>query len=254
VEAFTAGYQLLHLSTVDSTNAEAKRILQSASYQAHPTKLVISANEQTAGRGRYDRQWISESGNLYCSILSPVQLRVGDCPKLSFVSVIALKKTLEAYVSPDVNISYKWPNDLLVNGKKIAGILLEMDYIPGSTQQPVVIVGMGLNIKHHPENTSYPVTHLTEYSHTEVEVTVLLKQLITQFEMHKSILEQEGFTKIRQLWIENAQGLGTQIEVHLAKQHYSGIFTGLGQEGELMLLLNNGDEKQITAGDVFLSE
>lgn len=242
-------YTLFHLNTIDSTNEEAKRMLGSG-YRSPTKNFIVMAEKQTAGRGRKGRNWVSEKGNLYCTFVIEPSLSSSQCPLLSFVTLVALKKAIEPYINRG-KISYKWPNDLLVDDKKIAGILLEMDYVQGKRGQHVIVVGIGLNINSFPTNIEYEATKLSDYTDQTIALTPLIYRLIEQFDVHKCLLEQGKFSQIRDLWIQNAKGIGSRIEVRLANQHYYGIFERLGQAGELVLLLENGEKKQIVAGDVF---
>lgn len=142
-------WRIRRLVTTSSTNDDAKRAAEAGEGEG----LVVHALQQTAGRGRHGRTWHSPEGNLYCSAL----LRPGDARLFghySFVAALALADTVRAFV-PQVNITLKWPNDVLVNGKKIGGILLEAG-------EGWLVIGMGLNIRHYPDNAMYPATSLYE--------------------------------------------------------------------------------------------
>lgn len=234
------------LDEVDSTNEEAKR--RAFSKELGP--LWIGAARQTNGRGRRGRTWVSQEGNLFATGFYSWE-KGSNAANLSFVAALAVAKTLEHWV--DVSkISLKWPNDVLIDGDKACGILLESWVNEGLFQ---LAIGIGINILHAPDNTERPATfianHLKENTICPSPQSVF-QDLMTAFEEYYSILKAEGFSEIRKLWLKKAQGLGKAIIARTHDKEICGIFEFLGENGELFLRDNENKLHQINAGDVFL--
>jgi BirA family biotin operon repressor/biotin-[acetyl-CoA-carboxylase] ligase len=174
-------------------------------------------------------------------------------PLVSFLVAVALAETLESYIAPDL-ISLKWPNDVLVGGAKIAGILLEAG-------EGWLTIGVGVNLEHHPEGTPYPVTHLLEHIATNRLDTAepiyagpdpILAQLAQKIETGIHTLQTESFAPIREKWLSRAARQGEVVKVNLGKETVEGVFETLSENGALQLRLPNGTLRDIVAGDVLL--
>ena len=195
---------------------------------------VVMAATQTGGRGRYGRVWQSPIGNLYVSFVFESDPKRDQY--LSFITGLAVAESL-----PEFNVRLKWPNDVLLDGKKIAGILLE-------TAGDKIIVGIGVNLVSHPDkNMLYPCDDLQG----KLIPMQLVRRLMIQYEALFSIFEQKGFKKIRARWLDLAVGVGETISVHLPTQELVGVFKGISDEGALCLKVGK-TLHTITAGDVFL--
>ena len=213
----------------------------------------VRADRQTKGRGRRGRDWVSKGGNLFASGLYPWTSDPSLKPLSSFVVALAVAQTLESYIDPDL-IRLKWPNDVLVGGAKIGGILLEAG-------DGWLTIGIGLNLEHHPEGQPYPVTHLLahipELDMEEAEPIYagpdpILAQLAHFITLGLNTLQTEGFGTIREAWLSRAARLGETITVNLDKEQIIGTFETLGENGALRLRLVNGTLRDILAGDVLL--
>ena len=141
-----ASYQLVRLDSVDSTNEEARRL---AASEAAVDGTLVWALSQTAGKGRRGRAWESPGGNLYCSILLRPDCAAAKAAQLSFVAAVAVVEAVTDIAGPALEVRCKWPNDVLVGGRKISGILLESEAGAGDEVEWVV-VGVGVNVAHHP--------------------------------------------------------------------------------------------------------
>jgi BirA family biotin operon repressor/biotin-[acetyl-CoA-carboxylase] ligase len=234
------------LDEVDSTNEEAKR----RAFLGELGPIWIGAACQTVGRGRRGRSWTSERGNLFATGL--YSLKNGkDAANLSFVTAIAVAKVLETWVEND-KIALKWPNDVLIDGKKVCGILIESWVNDGLFQ---LAIGVGTNIIHAPIDTERPATYIaahlkpTAISPSPQEA---LTRLAAAFQDNLEILNTFGFSEIRKLWLNKAQGIGKTIVARTHNSEICGTFEFLGENGELCLRDNNNILHQITAGDVFL--
>lgn len=215
--------------------------------------IWVRAGSQNAGRGRSGRQWVSKPGNLYASGLYPWSGEAWLKPLCSFVVALAVADTLAQYIDPDI-ISLKWPNDVLVEGAKIAGILLEAG-------DGWITMGVGINLEHHPEGLPYPVTHLLAHIADSVLDDAeplytgpdpILASLAQNVSAGLLKLQQEGFAPIREAWLKRASRLGEKVTINLGEETLSGVFETLSQNGALQLRLSNGSLKDILAGDVLL--
>lgn len=205
----------------------------------------LRAERQTAGRGRLGRDWASREGNLYTSTL--VRLRPGDPPAatIALVAAVALDEVVGAYAAPD-RLQLKWPNDLLLDGAKLSGILLERS-------GEAVIVGIGVNLAHHPEGLGRPVTSLAAAGFGAPDPAGFLLDLAAAFERWLGRWRQEGLAAVRTRWVERAHPKGTALSVRLpGSEPLDGLFDGLGEDGALKLRLPDGSVRTIHAGDVFM--
>ncbi|MGQ0659815.1 biotin--[acetyl-CoA-carboxylase] ligase [Sphingosinicella sp.] len=199
--------------------------------------IWLRAERQTGGKGRQGRTWLSPPGNLYASTI--VRLRPGDppAPTLALVTAVALHEVLAPF-APDATI--KWPNDLLIRGAKVAGILLER-------VDDAVIAGFGVNIAHHPEGLPRPATSLSALAGTAPAPAALLENLARNFSRWLVRWRQEDLARVRAAWLTAAHALGTV----LSTPEGEGLFDGLDESGALRLRLADGSIRLVHAGDVF---
>ncbi|WP_066515558.1 biotin--[acetyl-CoA-carboxylase] ligase [Sphingobium cloacae] len=212
--------------------------------QGVPEGSWLRAGRQTGGRGRMGRSWESPSGNLYGSTV--VRLRDGDPPPHTLALVAA--NAVHALVAPlaEGQARIKWPNDVLVDGAKIAGILLER---VGDT----VVVGIGVNVKDHPRDLDRPVTSLAVQGAGEAEAGALLERLAALFAHWLAIWRAQGLEPVRTHWLLNAHPAGASMRVNQPDgQVLEGRFETLDRDGMLILRLANGDMHAIHAGDILL--
>ena len=204
----------------------------------------LRAGRQVGGRGRMGRSWESPSGNLYCSTL--VRLRAGDPPAHLLALVAA--NAVHALVAPlcDGQARIKWPNDILVDGAKIAGILLER-------AGDAIVVGIGVNVVGHPTGLDRPVTSLAAQGADIAEAGALLDRLAQLFGHWLAIWRAQGLEPVRAHWLLNAHPTGTAMRVVQPDGGtIEGSFDTLDQQGMLILRLANGDTRAIHAGDILL--
>jgi BirA family biotin operon repressor/biotin-[acetyl-CoA-carboxylase] ligase len=241
-----AGVRLAAYDTLGSTNAEALALARAGAHGP----LWVTARQQTAGRGRRGNAWTSEPGNLFASLLLTDAVPAGRAPELCFVAALALHDAV-GDVTPALRtkLQVKWPNDLLIDGAKFAGILIEAETIQG--KPPAVAIGIGVNCAHHPGDTSYPATDLAACG-VAVTPEALLTGLAraTQARLAQWDLGA-GFAGVRADWLARAAGLGGDIRVRLPGRELSGTFETLDRMGRLMLRLPAGTLEAITVGEVF---
>jgi BirA family transcriptional regulator, biotin operon repressor / biotin---[acetyl-CoA-carboxylase] ligase len=267
-------WNITKFDEVSSTNTELKMIPNAE------VGTVIVADKQTAGRGRHGRSWISEVGNLYASFLLPIH-QTGQGAQLGFLLGLAASEAISSCPPleegrdhkvipggmggdldlPPPNLSLpnsappqgwgnkaalKWPNDLLLNGKKCGGVLLEN--MP--KRNDVAIAGIGINISSYPDDVMFPATSLSENS-IKTESLELLAEICTNLSLLLSALVTEGFSEIRNQWLKKAAFIGEKIHINMPDGQIHGVFKDLDASGAI-ILMTEGGEKVISAGDVFL--
>ena len=225
-----AGYRLVGLRRIDSTNAEALR--RAAAGTPHGT--VILADEQEAGRGRRGRRWFSAPGNLYMTIL--VRPPEGHAvAQLSFVAAVALGEALAA----DTDFRFKWPNDLLVEGRKIAGILIEAD-------GDAAAVGIGVNTARTPGEVDDSAGDLGGRR----RASGLAGDICRAFDPWYRRWLAEGLAPVSEAWFARAAGIGEEVFAESARGPVSGRFERLAADGALVIVDARGTETEIAAGEV----
>lgn len=239
------GFRRRHFDTVGSTNADCLE----AARHGDAGQLWITGSVQTGGRGRRGRAWVSERGNLYASLLlidpGPRE-RLGDLP---MVCATALADAVEAATGAYGLVKLKWPNDLLVDGAKISGILLESEMLADGRN--AVVCGFGVNCAHHPSLPNYLATDLAELGY-RIDPDALFDRLATAMAQRLAIWGRgTGFAPIRMAWLERAAGLGEPIVVRLANNEHEGVFRDIDAEGRLVLERAGEADLIISAGDVF---
>jgi BirA family biotin operon repressor/biotin-[acetyl-CoA-carboxylase] ligase len=236
-------FDLVALDSIDSTNDEARRRAAAGA----PAGTLVWAREQTAGRGRRGRSWHSPAGNLYLSLILQPGCRPAEAGQLGFVAAVALAETLAALLPEPERIRLKWPNDVLVEGRKISGILLETAAPSGT-----VILGMGVNVGRRPQESLYPTASLLELGLDDAEPAAVLEGFAPRFLAWYETWRDEGFAAVRQAWLSRAVGLGESIVVRLDNETVTGRFAALDESGALALELPEG-RRLIAAGDVFFT-
>jgi BirA family biotin operon repressor/biotin-[acetyl-CoA-carboxylase] ligase len=236
-----AGCHLIPLDSVGSTNEEAKALARSGAEAG----TVVWAREQVAGRGRHGRTWASPRGNLYLSILQRPDCRPADAPQMGFVTGVALADALGKLT--DIPVALKWPNDLMINGKKASGILLEST-ANADGRLTWLIIGVGVNVEIFPPELP-DVTSLLEAGAT-VSVENLLSVFLERLFWYTEQWRQHGFQAIREQWLSFALPAGTEMRVRLPEGDVFGRFSGIDARGSLLLDTDNGS-RRIDMGDVF---
>jgi BirA family biotin operon repressor/biotin-[acetyl-CoA-carboxylase] ligase len=237
------GFTLHAHDEIDSTNEEARRLAAAGA----PHGTVVWARRQTAGRGRRGRSWVSEPGNLFVSFLLRPSRPAAEAAQISFLSALAVGEALDRFRPVDTALAYKWPNDVLLDGSKVSGILLE-SAAGGPSGLAWLVVGIGINLAHHPDDVERPAAHVGAGAKPEAVLAVLAERLAHWL----ARWEREGFGPARDVWLARAAGLGGPVTVRLANETLDGLFEGLGPDGTLALLLPDGSRRAIAAGDVFL--
>ena len=238
-----AGVRHMNYETLGSTNAEALALARAG--ERGP--LWISARTQSAGRGRRGSHWGSPAGNLHATLLLSEPSPPALAPQLSFVAALAALDAIAAcapQLGPDLKV--KWPNDLLVEKAKVAGILIEGESEPTFA----VAIGIGVNCVAHPDNADYPAADLAGLGALVVP-DALLQELARAMQRRLAQWKSGlGFSATRADWLKRAAGLGETLHVRLPERELSGRFQGLDDTGRL-LLDQAGRVTPVTAGEVF---
>jgi BirA family transcriptional regulator, biotin operon repressor / biotin---[acetyl-CoA-carboxylase] ligase len=219
-----------HYATIDSTNTEARRLFEAG--ERGP--LWLLADEQTAGRGRLERKWVSERGNCYSTLIVPMTANRGT---IGFAVALAVADVAARYAE---NVALKWPNDVLVNGAKVSGILCEV------LSPDTIAVGCGINVAHAPQGLAYPATHLNNANREDV------------FANYRSCLSHwlniwcTNFATVRAAWISRAIGIGEQTSMIVGEQTHSGTYEGIDDSGAIILSAPNGVSRTFHAGDLVI--
>lgn len=241
------GFRLKAFDSVGSTNDEAKAFARSGAFEG----TIVWAKRQDAGRGRRGRAWTSPEGNLYTSTILRPGRSAAEAAQISFVAALAIADTAESVLPESAEVRCKWPNDVLVNGRKVSGILLESEGEPTGGLVWLVL-GVGINLRHFPESTEFAATSLAAEGAPTMVPGALLEVYADQLARWYGAWIDHGFGPIRDAWLRRAKGLGEPIVVRLSDRTLTGTFADLDSDGVLLLDRDDGAGRQrIAAGDVF---
>jgi BirA family transcriptional regulator, biotin operon repressor / biotin---[acetyl-CoA-carboxylase] ligase len=235
-------FRLLDYDRLGSSNDEAKTLARGGA--THGT--VVWARRQDAGHGRRGRAWISPEGSLAASFILRPDCMPFAAAQLGFVAALGLGDALAPHVPA---LRYKWPNDVLVDGSKISGILLESETGPAGTLSWIV-VGIGVNIVDHPRDTEIPATSLCAVGCRDIDAATLLGLLASSLLRWYETWLRDGFAPVRAAWLARAAGLGEAIAVRLPHETIGGRFAGL-DEGGALILESDAGSRRISAGEIF---
>lgn len=243
-----AGYDRRVLAEIDSTNAEAARL---AGTLAGPTWIL--AVRQTAGRGRRGRAWADPPGNFAATLVMPADAVTGAPALRSFVAALALADALTRTTARPEAITLKWPNDVLLNGAKVAGILLETTG-QGSAAGPLAI-GIGVNLVHAPdpgtlEDGASAPTSVLSATGADIDPETFLSLLAPAFARWEDALRQHGFAPLRRAFLDRAARLGAPITARTLRDTLTGTFTDIDETGALVLTTAKG-RTAVQAADIF---
>ena len=240
------GWRHLSLGCVGSTNHEALKCANAGD----TGRLWVTAVEQTEGRARRGRSWVSEPGNLYASLLIIDLAEPEALATLPLVVSLALHGALvDARPELAPRLKIKWPNDILLDGKKLSGILLEAQ--PDSFGRVAVIIGCGVNCRHFPEDPLYPATSLVA-SGVELDADELFSALALAMARELRVWSSgQGVAITRRDWLDRCHGLGQQIVARFTDREITGKFVDLDDEGLLLLCDNEKQIHRISAADIF---
>jgi len=238
------GYELLCYEAIGSTNDEAKRLARNGA----AANTIVWAGEQTAGRGRRGRTWQSPRGNLALSLILRPRCAPAHAAQLGFVAALALADALDPRLPPGTTLGFKWPNDVLVGGRKLAGILLESE--PSAAGLDFLVVGVGANLAAAPTEVEFPATSLADQGIAPPSPADVLAGFIEAFDRWERHWRERGFPPLRAAWLARAVARGAAIRVRLPDGSFDGRFLDLDEDGAL-LVATAGETRRIAAADVF---
>lgn len=242
------GQKIHYFAEVTSTNDVAKEL---ATLEAAEGTVVV-AEVQTCGRGRLGRGWLSPKGGIWFSLILRPQVKAKDVFKITFLTAVAVAKTIRKLLK--LNVEIEWPNDVLVNGKKVCGILTETNVRGESVDS--VIVGVGINanigINFFPEYLKKNVTTLAAEVSGEVDQEKFLHALLEELEDYYKMFKENKFDPILEEWKRLNRLFGANVEVVSFKEKIMGQAVNVDQNGALIIRLSDGTTRKVFSGDVTL--
>ena len=242
-EVSATGWRLKIFETLGSTSD----LCRNFAVNGEPAGLGVLARRQERGRGREGRTWISSLGNLFLSVLLRPRGPVREAGTWSLVAAVALANTLEPLLPDGVALTLKWPNDLLLNGRKLAGILLDSAANSAGDLEWLVI-GFGVNLAVAPPVPGRAAAALAEVT-TPPEPEQVAQSLLARLDQWMEVRERNGLTPIREAWLARTLPAGTPLSLKMGEQEYVGIFAGLANDGSL-LLETGGRVRSFAAGEI----
>ncbi len=239
-------FDLIALDTVTSTNDEAMGLAA----EGAGAGTLVWARTQTKGRGRRGRSWYSPEGNLYLSLVLRPGREAKGAAELAFLAAIAIGEGIAPLIPASVAVRYKWPNDVVLNGRKVAGVLLDSS-LGSKGGLDWLVIGVGVNVESFPKRTGYPATSLAAEGAEGLDAASVLEGFCQAFLSWYERWQDEGFAGVRAQWLGRAAGIGETIEVRLDDETLSGIFAGLDEAGALILRRAGEEDRRVSDGDVF---
>lgn len=232
------------LGTTPSTQDMVRNLAETGEAEG----LAIQALQQASGRGRHGNQWTSPMGNLYLSVLLRPACNADKAGQLAFVCAVALSQAIDDVIEDGHVKTLKWPNDVLIDGRKISGILLE-SALDKHGRIDYLIIGTGVNIFAPPEGAA----SLDPIKKERVAINTFRDLYLEKLETCYKSWQENGFSKIRDLWLSQAHGLGEPMRIRLPEVTYEGIFRGIDNNGTLIAEID-GQTRTFTAGEVHFGE
>lgn len=245
-KTLNAGYRVKEFEYIGSTNAQALAEAQTGAESA----VWYVTKDQRSGRGRRGREWSTQSGNLAATLLLIHDYPLEMAATLSFVAGLSLVEAIEQLL-PDAQTRFqlKWPNDVLANGAKLSGILLESSLLKDGRK--ALVIGIGVNVLHIPEGVPYAVNSLKACGYTygaEELMQFLAERFASNFALWN---DGQGLEIIRTNWLRHAARLGEVVRVQSGGEMLEGTFSSIDLQGHLVLSLPQGRKQTISAGEVF---
>ena len=226
------GFYIYHYREVSSTNTVALDLID----HGISNEAIVIADKQTNGRGRIGKRWISPIGNFYASLIISQATA-----EFVFIAALAIGNTLLSFID-NLSIQYKWPNDIMVDKKKISGILLEK-----KSNSQWLVIGVGINILSAP---LLETASISEYGKSISSID-LLKEIVINFNILRNLWQSYGFYVIQEMWLKRALNLNERISIKLIDKIYYGIFVGIDEYGRLILQQKEKSLVYFNTGELF---
>jgi BirA family transcriptional regulator, biotin operon repressor / biotin---[acetyl-CoA-carboxylase] ligase len=243
------GRPLFSYPEIESTNATAFKLAEAGAAEG----TTVVAESQTRGKGRLGRSWASPPGvNLYCSVILRPSIQPLAAPQLTFLSVVAVARAIERLT--DLTPRIKWPNDLLLRGQKIAGLLNEMSAETDTVNFIILGIGVNLNMRaeHFPADLRHPATSLLIETGSPVDRTVFTRYLLEELDRLYDRYLRLGYASIRQEWLERSAMAGAEVMISNPGTCWHGVVAGIDEYGALLVEKADGQVEQVLSGDVRL--
>lgn len=238
------GHRLYYYSVTGSTNDDAFKL----GIAGEPEGTVVVADAQTKGRGRLQRSWHSPAGsNIYTTVILRPRMDVAGISQISILAGVAVAEVLEKYCPGRVKV--KWPNDILIDGKKVCGILSQAKAEVNKVDFIVLGIGINVNINHFPDEISNIATSLAMETGKEISRQHLIISLYENLTKWYKQLLKDGFGKIKEKWLSLSQMIGQKVQVIFQEEVISGKAIDLDNDGSLILLAEDGKTIKASAGD-----
>lgn len=230
------------------TTPSTQDVVRGLADTGEPEGLAVQALQQTKGRGRHGNDWVSPMGNLYLSVLLRPSCKADKAAQMAFVVALALSEAMDDVLEDGHAKTLKWPNDILIDGRKISGILLETRLDPHG-RVDYLIIGTGVNIFAPPEGTE----GLDRIKKERLAVNTFRDLYLSKLLVHYKVWQDKGFAPVREAWLKQAHGLGSAMKIRLPEITYEGTFEGIDENGALLATVG-GAPKIFTAGDVHFGD
>jgi len=239
------GKKIHSYESTDSTNDVAHRLAQSGS----PEGTVVFSESQSKGRGRMGRHWVSPKGKgIYFSLILRPDVSPAEAPKITLMSAVAVAAAVRKITNLSALI--KWPNDILVNDRKVCGILTEMSAEVNTVSY--IVLGIGINVNTGVEHLPKEATSLKHEIGKEISRVELAREILRELERQYHIFKEKGFKKIIEEWKSLSHTLGEEVKISCHGRKIEGTAIDLDATGALVVRLDNGFREHITAGDVVM--
>lgn len=241
-------YKLYHFKKIDNTINQAKKLIeQSVSFPA-----IVIADEQEKGKGKGSRVWFSPKGNLYFSLVKPLHReKISNLQQLSFITALTIAQILHDLGVEKSDIQFKWPNDVLLKGKKVSGILLE-NYTNEAGEE-FLIISIGINILKYPDHVLFPATCIKDHVHFKLDFNDFLSLFYNLFDISYIEWIENGFIAFKQQWLKQAYKLNEKIVIYENRDKEEVIFRGLDDYGALLVETVQGKVKSVYSADIMES-
>ena len=237
--------KIIHYESIDSTNLEAHRYIEKNSV-SNPTWLI--AEQQTSGRGRMGSSWVSTKGNLFATLIYPIEWDLKILPMLSCLVALAIHETISFYINSTNKIKIKWPNDILVNNAKISGVLIE-NVLSGKKKYS--IIGIGINVVSSPQLADYETSYINQYLNDKTDVSKVFLSLKNNLEDKLNNYSEVNIDDIRLEMLSKSWKLNEKIEFISNSLGGSGIFEGISDNYEI-LIRTDTDQIKLNSGELKL--
>lgn len=238
MQAFAPRWVVHAHGVLGSTSDEARRLAR----EGAPFGTVVQARAQTAGRGRQGRTWSSPEGNLHMSVVLGCAEAVA--PQLGFVAALAVADAVDATCG-QARVRLKWPNDVMLEGAKLGGLLLEVEQ---TARGPAVVLGIGVNLQHFPDDARYVATSLQAQG-VEVAAEAIMDRVLRSLDVRLDEWKASGFGRVREAWASRGHRRGDSLRIGSAGARVDATFVGLDLDGSLLALVD-GKVERFTSAEI----